>query len=117
MYAPGASSPTYTITSGVSQVGALALDASGNLFIADHNTGSITAYQSGSAYPWYTIVDNSGANALAVDASGNLYAGNSVDQTHGNSVTVYAPGQSSPSNTITDGIGYLPRNEQIAIAP
>jgi sugar lactone lactonase YvrE len=117
VYGPGAPSPLYTITTGLSQPDALALDSSADLFAADHDTGSITAYQPGSSIPWYTISDNSGANALTVDGLGNLYAGNSIDQTHGNSVSVYGPGQPSASYTITNGIGYLPGNEHIAIAP
>ncbi|HEY2476625.1 MAG TPA: hypothetical protein VGI19_17725 [Candidatus Cybelea sp.] len=101
------SSPSTTITNGVDDAGGLALDSSGNLYVANGVTWTITVYKppfSNSSSPSATI--STGLvqpGSLAFDAAGNLYVANS-DYT--NMVTVYAPpfsNSSSPIATISTG--------------
>lgn len=88
-----------TITQGVSAPGAIAFDASGNLYCA--NQGNVTVYAPGASSPYFTITGSiNQPNSLAFDSSGNLYVSNAG----ANNVTVYAPGNATPSETITDGI-------------
>lgn len=81
-YAPWSSSPVETIASGIDNPGALVVDRSGNLWVANQaadtsGAGSITKYAPGSLTPSRTISGltepNSGGGSLAVDASGNVY--------------------------------------------
>ena len=93
--------PLLTISNGVNQPYALALDAQGNLYSGNTGNGTITEYNSGGTLV-RTISSGIGGGpapfAIAVDASGNLYSAN------GGSVTVYPPGATSPSLTITAGV-------------
>lgn len=99
MYAPGSKSPTVRITSGVAQPNVVALDESENVYVANH--GFVTEYapQLGSVIRYINI---RAPLAFAFDASGNLYVGN--NGRNRSDVEVYAPGQTNPFETITEGV-------------
>ena len=84
VYRPGASGntrPEAVITAGVAGPGSLALDSSGNLWVAD-NLGTVVEYSKAeltSASPAPTVTISSGAldtpGGLTFDASGDLWVG------------------------------------------
>jgi hypothetical protein len=105
-----------TITTGINEPVAMAVDSSNNLYVANclncglgagayvNGTDTVTEYASGSATPTKTITfSGSGADipfSLAVDQSGDLFVGNDAV----NSVTEYPPNATTPSKTITNGV-------------
>ena len=92
VYASGTTSVLDTISEGVNEPYSLALDGSGNLYVANLSTSTVTVYASGSTSVLRTISQGvSWPTALAFDDSGNLYVTNLT----GGTVTVYAPGQRS----------------------
>jgi sugar lactone lactonase YvrE len=103
VYAPGGTSPIRTITDGIKQPFALALDNAGDLFVAswcgcDAGTGGVvTEYASGKGKVILRISVQK-PNALAFDPSGNLFVGGLK------TVTGYAPGSKTPFETISNGI-------------
>ncbi|HKU81988.1 MAG TPA: hypothetical protein VJP76_07445 [Candidatus Tumulicola sp.] len=109
VFAPGEREPYWTISAPPGQYfGALVFDLSGNLYAAIND--SVTVYAPGGSSPIRTItagvVD---PMAFTFDDSGNLFILNYGDVQRGEcsippSVSVYAPGGSSPIRTITDGI-------------
>ncbi|HEY3675822.1 MAG TPA: hypothetical protein VGK84_07485 [Candidatus Tumulicola sp.] len=103
VYAPGGTSPIRTITDGIKQPFALALDSAGDLFVAswcgcDAGTGGVvTEYAPGKSSFIRKIVVQK-PNALAFDPSGNLFVGGLKK------VTAYAAGSTKPFQTISNGI-------------
>jgi sugar lactone lactonase YvrE len=85
----------------------LAIDSSGGLYVANEGSGSVgpgwvSVYSSGKKKKLLRMITN-GIDfpvSLALDSSGNLYVGNYQADT----VTVYAPGSSSPLRTISNGV-------------
>jgi sugar lactone lactonase YvrE len=122
VFAAGSSSPTATITDGISNPRALALDGSGNLYVANVSGGSsssssssaggsVTIYGAGSTTPALAITDGIGEpDSLAIAPNGWLYVGNvagsssSSSSSSGGDVQVYLPGHASARYTITRGI-------------
>jgi hypothetical protein len=101
VYPVGLASQPLTITQGIRTPDALAVDGSGNLYVANLNGQSVTVYAPGSGTPMRTITQ--GVNfpkSLAIGAEGSLYVAN----LYNDSVSVYRSGTSTPSLTITDGI-------------
>ncbi len=97
-----------------------ALDAADNVYIATRKTNVISVYAPGSLTPTRTISDGvEVASSLAFDGSGNLYVANGLGggscdvegKAYAGSITIYAPGASSPFQTITgsDGLCYPAR--------
>ncbi|MFZ1017857.1 MAG: SMP-30/gluconolactonase/LRE family protein, partial [Candidatus Cybelea sp.] len=84
-----------------------AIDAQGNLWVANAYGANVTEYLYGSKKP-HAVISKGVVYPLGVafDTSGNLYIGNfSFTSEHGvENVVVYAPGSKSPSRTITNGI-------------
>jgi hypothetical protein len=70
----------------------LAVDGAGNMYVSGAYTGQIDVFAPGSANP--TRIINQGAQDLKVMADGTLYAATA------NGVSEYAPGGSTPVNTI-----------------
>jgi sugar lactone lactonase YvrE len=103
VFAPGATTPSYTIT-GFAQPYGVAVDAANNVYVADQGANCVNVYPPGSTTPSVEMsIGMSGPWQLAFDSQGNLYVAN--DQ--GNDVTEYSPpfsGSSSPVMTFSSGI-------------
>jgi sugar lactone lactonase YvrE len=104
VFPPGATTPSYAITKGIYNPGAITIDANDNaLYVANSSHNDVAVYPAGRLEPSRTIGVATGLEdpqALALDANGNLYAANTYEST----VTVYAPGGSDVLRTITKGI-------------
>jgi sugar lactone lactonase YvrE len=106
VYAPGSSSVMRTIASkGMKTAYTMALDAQDNVYVANDSgrgvPNSVLVYAAGGSTLVRSIT--SGVKypvGLAFDASGNLYVANAPRRGK-NTVTEYAPGTSTPSNTYT----------------
>lgn len=107
VYAHGNGSLMRTISQGVYFPCAIALDASGNLYVANLGSNTVSIFTQGGSQPSRTITDGvNRPNALAFDASGDLFVTNSYggnDRRWG-SVTIYPPGGSLPLRKITRGL-------------
>ena len=109
---------------------AVAFDPSGNVYVANRwyygrsfycTIGSVGVYAPGKSVPtriiggYGVVVD---PKALAFDAAGNLYVANRTISygscRDGDTITIFPPGGSSPSATISDGIVYP---SALALAP
>jgi hypothetical protein len=117
VYAPGATSPERIITSGIDGPGAKTVDAQGNLYVANAFMGSerspnISVYPPGGTAPTRSItVGLTVPSSMATDTKGNLYVLNECSGIGGctnteNSVAIYAAGNSTPAEVITNGIDY-----------
>jgi DNA-binding beta-propeller fold protein YncE len=92
---------TRTISQGVDQPDALAVDGSGNLYVSNYGSNSVSVYALGASQPSTTITDGvSLPLTIALDPSGKLYVGNYGT----NTVTVYAAGTGALLRTISSGI-------------
>src|SRR5262249_24533413 len=106
MFEPGATTPTATLT-GVLAPGALAFDASGNLYVANTNAQGlvppVTVFAPGATSPSNGLYGPEEAMSLAFDSSGNLYVGDDPngETSPTGTVSIYPPGASNPSATIT----------------
>jgi DNA-binding beta-propeller fold protein YncE len=107
VYAPGSTSVLRTISQGVNTPAALAIDGTGNLYVANpadypsKGPSTVTVYAPGSNTVLRTISQGVDfPDALALDGSDNLYVAN----TNANTVTVYASGKTSILRTITQGV-------------
>ena len=109
VYAPGNDAPIYTLTpsDGICFPGRLALDASDDLYVANgppgtEIPGSITVYAPGGTLLRTITQGINAPDALALDPDGYLYVANA----YANTVTVYAPGTTSVSQTLSNGVSY-----------
>ena len=103
-YPLGKTRPSRVITDGVKEPGFCAIDADGNLWVANIYGPNITEYLYGVTKPHRVITTGLiYPIGIAIDHSGNLYVGNGFGGSEQN-VEVYAPGSKSPSRTITSGI-------------
>ena len=106
VYAPGASSPSYTISGaqGICQPFRLAFDATGNLYVANLSLyggppGTVTVYGAGSNTLLRTITNGvTSPWSLALDKAGNLYVANRFTGT----VTMYAPNSTELVQTLSN---------------
>ncbi len=112
-YAPGQGSPLRTISGPSLCCGShpqeLALDSSGNLYVANggacYPNDTVTVYAPGQITPARTVTLPDGECkpfAVAVDGQGNFFAITQTFSGHAGSVYEYAPGQSTPMRTIAD---------------
>jgi hypothetical protein len=105
IYTKGSLSPSLTITKRLPAPTGVAVDAKGNIYVANDgptpNTNDVVMYAAGKTNVARTI--RTGINypvALAFDGAGRLYVANSPSGST-NTVTVYAPGGSTPIATYT----------------
>jgi sugar lactone lactonase YvrE len=109
VYKPHSQTAIRSVSTSVSFPGAVTFDASGNVYCACG--AGVTEYTAGLGKRVRAITDGiSSPQALVTDAVGNLYVANNYPD----SVTVYAPGATEPSETITQGV-YFPN--ALAIGP
>ncbi len=125
VFTAGTTTPSATITNGIQNVRALALDASNNLYVANAAggsssssssssaaSGSVAIFGPGSTTPSLTITDGvSNPDALAVAPNGWLYVSNSPgssswssSSSSGGNISVYSAGNTNVRFTITRGI-------------
>ena len=72
-YAPGSVTPSVTFN-GLNSPSALALDSSGNLYVANGGNGTVSKFVGSSTTPTQTFTaGGSSPSALAVDSAGNVY--------------------------------------------
>jgi NHL repeat-containing protein len=91
---------TSNFVTGLSSPTGVAVDGSGNIYVANSATGTIGKYDSnGSALNTSLITGVSDAQYLAVDGSGNLYV------TTGNSLQKFGPEGGSTPLLTTSGLG------------
>jgi hypothetical protein len=101
IYTSYSAAPT-TISNGVNEPYALAMDAAEDLFVSNYGNNTVTEY----APPWTnapiaTISSGlNGPSGLAIDTSGNVFVANS----NANSVEEFAPPYSGAPVTITTGV-------------
>jgi hypothetical protein len=103
VYQAGKSTPSLTITAGLHSSTAVAVDAHGNIYVANGRykkfRGSVTVYRPGQTTVWRSI--HAGITfpaALAIDGSGRLYVAN-VPRKGANTLAVYDAGGSRPVQT------------------
>lgn len=103
LYPAGGSAPSLTITAALHASTSVAVDADGNVYVANgrerKQRGSITVYRNGQTTVWRSI--HSGITfptALAFDGSGRLYVAE-VPRKGASSVAIFAPGGSKPLRT------------------
>jgi hypothetical protein len=104
VYAPGQKKPLRTITLGIHEPVAMAVDAAGNVYVGNAGSAqrhaSITEYAAGSTSVSRKITSGlKWPGSLAVDGSGDLFAAN-----QGASVIEYAPNSIRRLRTIRHGI-------------
>jgi hypothetical protein len=129
VYPPGANGnvfPTRTIMGGATGMsGAVfdAVDAAGNLYVANTTANSITIYApgaNGNVAPTATIAGSNtglvGPAGIVLDSSGNIYVAND----RGNSIVVFAAGASgnaTPLRTIVGAATGITAPDGIKLAP
>lgn len=99
-YAPPYTSTPTTITTGVSNPNALAIDKSNNLFVSDdyNPAATVTEYAPGTTAPSRTISTGvPSPDSLCTDPSGNLFVSNGGSYA---TLVEYAPGATTPSHTV-----------------
>jgi hypothetical protein len=80
----------------------LAVDASGNLYVADDLDDVVDVFAPGAKMPFEALQDGSDSPTdVAVGADGTVYASNVTNGSPG-SISVWAPGNTTPSGHITD---------------
>lgn len=126
-YAPGASTPTRTITTDVEGTGWIAFDGHGNMFLSSFGSGRgdtsgyLAEFAPGADGPFRIVHDGIGSPfLLAVDASGRLYVanyghfGHKTGNYYKSTVTEYAPPNYTLSLTLTD---QLEQPQGLTISP
>ena len=74
-FAPGSTTASATLT-GLNLPYALAFDSSGNLYVANYGSNTVSKFAPGSTTASTTLTGLNEPNALAFDSSGNLYVAN-----------------------------------------
>lgn len=100
------SQPTRTITSGISGPNGIAVDKSGNLWVANLYAQTVTEYAPNASTPKATL--SSGMNQpydVKVDAFGDVFVANVASGSSTNFIVEYVPGVSIPVGTWPIGQG------------
>ncbi len=74
-YAAGGTMAVETITAGIDLPLSIALDASGNLYVANDLGSTVTSYRNGSPNLWQTFAHIVAPQSLAMKSDGTLYVG------------------------------------------
>jgi hypothetical protein len=97
--------PTRIIKWGVGDPSGIALDAKGNLYVANRQLQTVTVYSPNRLGPVRTLTVGKGfPQAIAVDPNDNIYVANSKGTGTEPYVLVFAPGQQKATLTLIDGI-------------
>jgi DNA-binding beta-propeller fold protein YncE len=102
-YAPGATTPKSKLT-GLNSPDALAFDTEGDLYVADAGASAVYVFAPGATRPTSALTLTIGVDepsALAFDSSGNLFVANNDSDGVNNTVSMFAPGITSPKATLT----------------
>jgi len=110
VYAPGSHTPLRTIDTGIGGYaftpGSMAFDTLGNLVVAEQARLQLHIVEirrgSSKATPLNLDLTNITGPGLGIDAAGNMY----VASSGGESVSVFPPGQTEPSRTISSVLAY-----------
>jgi len=99
--------PIATITKGIDGPAGLAVDASGNLFVANTANNTVTEYRRAGLLPVATYSqDVLGPVAIAIDDQGTIYVANF--DSFAQSIVEFPAGSTSPSMTIAAPCGCYP---------
>jgi hypothetical protein len=106
-YAAGSDKVLRTITDGISSVDALALDATGTLYVSNASQlpshGWISVYPPGATHEDYRITDRvNEPGPLLLDQTDDLYA---AEDSYSGHVRIYAANQRVPRKSIKDKFG------------
>ncbi|MEO6990351.1 MAG: hypothetical protein ABI346_00855 [Candidatus Baltobacteraceae bacterium] len=103
IYTRSSTAPIRTILSGVSSPQGLAVDAGGDLYVANSGNNTVTVYPPGKLMPSVTYASGvSQPDGVGVGADGYVYVANVSGGPSGDgSVTEYPPGSTIPSLTLT----------------
>jgi sugar lactone lactonase YvrE len=96
--------PVRTITQGIKTPGGIALDASGNLYVANEG-GNVTVYSPKANTPMLTIAGINRPQDVAIDAAANVWVCNRGGQP---GIYEFPPGQTTPSEHITGSLIQTP---------
>ena len=119
---PASGGPPVTIASGLNCFTGVAVDAAGNIFIADAGNFQVVEVQAGGGAQFTLLGGLSGVNQVALDAAGDLYIanenGNQVIELNRSqaltfnfaSTTVGQTSTDSPMSTQIQNIGNQPLN-------
>jgi hypothetical protein len=91
----------YTIVNGISNPNGIATDSSGNLWVANLSSNTVTEYAQNSTSPEFTISNAmNGPVDVKVDGFGNVYVAMNGEYTHGvNTIVEYQAGTANPIYT------------------
>ena len=95
------SAPGFAATLPLNQPEGLALDAAGNLYVANHGGDEVLIYNSSYAQKSSITQGIGGPAGVAIDPYGNLWVANELNE----NVTEYIKGKQNASATITEGLG------------
>ncbi len=82
---------------GLNSPDAVAVDGSGNVYVANFQGNTVSVFAPGATSPTATLTGLSSPNNLIVDGSGNLYVANRGN----NTVSKFTSGATTPSATLT----------------
>ncbi len=112
-YKRGKTEPTVVLdqTNGLTAPTVIALDASGDLYVANNDFGghvaNVQIFPPGAKKPSMTITNGAWwPQGIAVDSKGNLYVANFETSSKPGAVTEYLAGQNAPYQTILDAGSY-----------
>jgi hypothetical protein len=81
----------------VDATGGLAIDGSGDLYVADIGYAAVFVFHQGAVKPYKTLTGAGSPETVAVDSQGTVYTNNHFT----NTVSVFAGGSSTPTSTLT----------------